>query len=215
MKASRADLAQGSTSLLIVRHGETIWGAQNRFAGRTDVPLNLKGERQAIAVGHRLATLRPELVFSSPLQRCRLTAEAIVKAAKVPAGVVIDEGITDGKLGDWAGLTAAQIAEQHPADFQAWRSDVDATPPGGESFTDIRRRVTDAVRRIVDAHRGKVIVLVTHAAPSKMLLVWGLGAATDVAYRTRIDNASVTGILIDDQDNSTVWTVNDTGHLVG
>ncbi len=215
MKASRAGLPAGVTSLLIVRHGETTWGALNKFAGRTDVPLTSRGERQAVAVGHRLKTLHPDLIFSSPLQRCRLTAEAIVAAAGIPSGVVIDHGITDGALGYWSGLTSAQIAEQHCADFDSWRSDVNASPPEGESFEQIRTRVTIAAQQIVQHNRGKVIVLVTHAAPSKMLLVWGLDAPTEVAYRTRIDNASVTGILVDAQDNSTVWTVNDTGHLIG
>ncbi|AZI57763.1 histidine phosphatase family protein [Nakamurella antarctica] len=215
VKSARVARAADVTSLLIVRHGQTTWGAQGRFVGRTDIELTGRGIRQAKAVGHRLLPMRPDLVVSSPLLRCRVTADAIVSAAGVAHPVLVHDGLIDGELGEWTGMSADDIEQRYPEQFAAWRSDADAAPPGGESFADIRRRITATVCQLVEENRGKVLVLTTHAAPSKMVVMWGLGAPTEVAYRIRVDNASVTGIDVDAENVRTVWTVNDTGHLMG
>ena len=65
------------------------------------------------------------------------------------------------------------------------------------------------------AHHGRSVVVVSHAAPIRALLTWALGTGVDVAYRLRIDNASVSGMLIDPSGAITVWTINETGHLLG
>ena len=62
---------------------------------------------------------------------------------------------------------------------------------------------------------GRAVVVVSHAAPIRALLTWALGTPVDVAYRLRVDNASVSGVLIDPQGGVTVWTINETGHLLG
>ena len=64
--------------------------------------------------------MAPAVVLTSPLQRCRNTAEAI--AAEVGAPVVVDERLIDGVLGDWTGLRAAEIEERWPDEFASWRS---------------------------------------------------------------------------------------------
>ena len=90
-------LPTGATKVLVVRHGETTWGADGRFAGREDVPLTSRGRRQASSVGDRVKALRPSVVLTSPLQRCRLTANAIGGAAGAP--VVAHDDLLDGLLG--------------------------------------------------------------------------------------------------------------------
>ncbi|MDQ2847907.1 MAG: histidine phosphatase family protein, partial [Actinomycetota bacterium] len=204
----------GSTTLLVVRHGQTTWGAENRFAGREDVPLTDEGVAEAEAVAARLSLLNVSAVVTSPLQRCRRTAEIIAEATGLPSGAVTEnDDLFDGSLGEWTGFTAAEIAEKWPSEFEAWRSDPDAAPPGGESFSVIRDRVRAAVRRTLESHRGGTVVLVTHAAAAKMLVVAALGVPSAVAYRTRIDNCSVSMITVDVDGSTMVCSVNDTGHL--
>jgi probable phosphoglycerate mutase len=137
----------GATRIVIVRHGETTWGAASRFAGGEDVPLTPRGEAEAASVGERVARIGPAVVVTSPLQRCRVTAEAIGAVSGVP--VVVVDGLTDGALGEWSGCTAAQIAERWPEQFAVWRADPDARPPGGESFTDVRERVVPVISDLV------------------------------------------------------------------
>lgn len=214
VQALPAAARPGSTTLLVVRHGQSTWGAQNRFAGLEDVPLTDQGVAEAGALAERLAELGVTAVISSPLSRCRRTAEIIAKATCLPAGAVgDDDDLLDGALGEWTGYTTAEIAEKWPTEFEAWRCDPDAAPPGGESFTDIRDRVRMAIRRALDSHRGTVVVLVTHAAAVKMLVVAALGVPSAVAYRTRVDNCSVSMLTVDVDGSTMVCSVNDTGHL--
>lgn len=213
------DRAPGVTSLLIVRHGETTWGVGGRYAGQVDVPLTERGERQSRQVARRLSPLAPDVVLTSPLDRCRSTAEVIAASAFPHRGprceVIVDERLTDQSLGAWTGHTESEIAAGWPADFRRWRDDIDAAPPAGESLTDLQSRCAAATRETIAAHRGKSVVVVSHAAPIRALLTWALGTPVDVAYRLRIDNASVSGVLVGPQDAMTVWTINETGHLLG
>ncbi len=205
--------------MLIVRHGETTWGAAGRYAGQVDVPLTDLGRRQSRQVARRLAPLAADVVLTSPLDRCRATAEAIAASASARRGprceVRVDERLTDQSLGEWTGRSETEIAGRWPADFRRWRDDVHAAPPAGESLADLRVRCVAATEQAVDGHRGKSIVVVSHAAPIRALLTWALGTPVDVAYRLRVDNASVSGVLVDPQGATTVWTINETGHLLG
>ncbi len=115
------------TRFVIVRHGETTWGAQARFAGRKDVSLTPRGRRQAAAVAGRIRDLAPVAVLTSPLQRCRNTAQAI--AAEVGAPVLVDDRLIDGMLGDWTGFPGRRDRGAMAAGVR---------PPGGRTRT--RRR---------------------------------------------------------------------------
>jgi broad specificity phosphatase PhoE/ribonuclease HI len=201
------------TRFVIVRHGETTWGAEARFAGRHDVSLTPRGRRQASAVAGRIARLAPAVVLTSPLQRCRNTAQAI--AAEVGAPVLVDDRLIDGLLGDWTGFRANEIEQRWPQEFAAWRSDPDARPPGGESFTDIRQRVRPLMTDALTTYRGHTVVLVTHAAPSKMILATALDVDSAVAYRVRVDTASLSGFTVEADGAVMVWAINETGHLIG
>ncbi len=211
--AAPAEMVDGATRVVLVRHGQTTWGAELRFAGRQDVPLTALGRSQATAVGKRIGTLAPTHILTSPLQRCTSTAAVI--ADEVRATVTVDERLVDGLLGDWTGFRVDQIAERWPREFAAWRSDPDAAPPGGESFTGIRDRVWPVVDDAVESRRGTTLVLVTHAAPAKMILAAALGADSGIAYRVRIDTASLSGFTVQPSGAVMVWAVNETGHLVG
>ena len=204
---------------MMVRHGETTWGVARRYAGQVDVPLTEKGQRQSRQVARRLAPLKPDVVISSPLDRCRWTAEAIAATASPRRGplceVEIDDRLTDQALGDWTGKSEAEISAHWPAAFAAWRTDPDAAAPGGEALADLRARAEKAVTEVIAAHHGKSIVVVSHAALIRALLSWALGTTVDVAYRLRVDNASVSGLLVGATGEINVWTINETGHLLG
>jgi probable phosphoglycerate mutase len=216
LQLHRPGAGPGTTTLLVVRHGVTTWGEHGRFAGREDVALTERGVAQARAVAARLAGDGVTAVVSSTLQRCRRTAEIIAAATGSAAvAVTTDDGLLDGRLGEWSGFTAAEIARKWPAEFEAWRSDPQAAPPGGESFAQVRDRGRGTVQRVLAAHRGGTVVLVTHAATTKMLLVEALAAPLDVAYKIRVDTCSISMITVDRDGATMVCSINDTGHLRG
>lgn len=206
-------LPAGATRVLVIRHGETTWGADGRFAGREDVPLTDRGRQQALSVADRLRDLGPDVVLTSPLQRCRLTAQAIGDAAGAP--VVVHERLLDGLLGEWTGLRPAEIEQGWPEIFAVWRSDTAARPPGGESFDEIRSRVGPLIEEVARRYRGRTVVLVTHAATTKMILTSALDVGSATAYRLRVDTASLSGFTVDGDGGIVVWAVNETGHLTG
>ena len=199
------------TRFLLVRHGETTYGAQGRFAGREDVPLTDRGRRQAAAVADRIGSLPPAVVLTSPLGRCRDTATAIATATAVP--LVSDERLLDEGLGEWTGLRVAQIERDWPAEFAAWRRDPAGAPPGGESFTQVRDRVKPLMTEALQIYRGHTVVLVTHAAVAKMILTTALQVDPAVAYRLRVDTGSLSAFTVEEDGGIVVWAVNETGHL--
>ncbi len=198
------------TTVVVIRHGQTTWGALGRYAGREDVPLTDLGREQADAVAERVGRLRPAAVVTSPLRRCRDTADAIA-GDLIP--VLDAPGLLDGKLGEWTGFTVDQIAQRWPDQFSRWRSDAAAAPPGGESFEQIRMRSVAALRSVLVDYAGRTIVLVTHSATTKMLLAHALDVPSTIAYRLRIDNASFSVFTLDEAGAAVVLTINETGHL--
>lgn len=127
----------------------------------------------------------------------------------------MDEGLLDGLLGDWTGYRAAEIEARWPREFADWRSDPDARPPGGESFNEIRARVRPLMTEVLNRYRGHTVVLVSHAAPTKMILATALDVNSAVAYRLRVDTASVSGFTMEADGAVMVWAINETGHLIG
>ena len=200
-----------ATRFLVIRHGETTFGAQARFTGREDVPLTDRGRRQAAAVADRVGSLAPAVVLTSPLVRCRDTAKAI--GTRSGAQSVEDDRLLDGGLGEWTGLRVDEIEAGWPEEFAAWRRDPAGAPPGGESFTQVRDRVRPLMTEALRDYQGDTVVLVTHAAVAKMILTTALQVDPAVAYRLRVDTGSLSAFSVAEDGSIVVWAVNETGHL--
>jgi probable phosphoglycerate mutase len=199
------------TRFLVVRHGQSTYGAQGRFTGLRDVPLTAAGREQAVAVADRIGPLTPAVVLTSPLIRCRDTAAII--AGRVGAPTVEDDRLLDERLGDWTGLRIDQIEAGWPDDLIIWRRDPAAAPPDGESFVQVRERVRPLLTEARRAYRGHTVVLVTHAAVAKMILVTALQVDPAAAYRLRVDTGSLSAFDVDEAGGVVVRSVNETAHL--
>jgi probable phosphoglycerate mutase len=129
--------------LLLVRHGVTENNIEARFTGQSDVSLSPLGERQAEALGLRLASERLDAVISSDLRRALTTAEAIVRYSRLPMSV--DQDLREISLGEWEGLTYAEVLERDPVHAAQWQSDsLHVAPPGGETTYQFRDRLVRA-----------------------------------------------------------------------
>ncbi|WP_420121528.1 bifunctional RNase H/acid phosphatase [Nakamurella sp.] len=199
------------TRFLVVRHGQSTFGAQGRFTGREDVPLTEIGRSQAAAVARRIAPAGPVVVLTSPLVRCRETAAAVAGPAAAP--LIEDDRLLDEQLGDWTGLREAEIGAGWPAELARWRRDPAAAPPGGESFLQVRDRVRPVLTEALSTYRGHAVVLVTHAAVAKMILTTALQADPAVAFRLRVDTGSLSAVDVDAAGGIVVRSVNETAHL--
>jgi broad specificity phosphatase PhoE/ribonuclease HI len=200
------------TRLILVRHGSTEHSPQRKYSGRNDLALSELGASQAAALGRRASSFGPvAAVISSPLRRARETAAPI--AATLGCPVEVAEGLVETDFGTWEGLTMAEVQERWPADHAAWLASPEQAPPGGESFTEVARRVRRARDEIIAAHPGETVVLVSHVTPIKILLVLVLEAPMSAMYRMSLDTASISSADYFPNGAGSMRSFNDTAHL--
>jgi glucosyl-3-phosphoglycerate phosphatase len=158
----------GRRRLVLLRHGQTIWNAEGRFQGQSDIPLDETGREQAERAARLLAALQPDAIVSSDLCRAAETAEPLSRLTGLT--VSLDKDLRERHGGQWEGLTDADIRERYPAEHAAW------SPPGGESGPVIASRVSAALERVADAlPGGGLAVVVSHGAAIRLGMARLLG----------------------------------------
>ncbi len=202
--------AGAPTTFLLLRHGETALTPHKRFSGSSGANPELSpvGWQQAEAVAAAFAG-RDDVtaLISSPLLRCRQTAEAV--APRLDLDVRQDKAWRETDFGAWEGLSFAEVRERHPEDLAAWLASADAPPTGGgESFADVARRVAVARDRAIARYPGRTILVVTHVTPIKTLLRLALGAPAESMFRIELSAASLSEIAYYPDGNASVRCVN-------
>jgi probable phosphoglycerate mutase len=155
-----------AASLVLLRHGQSVWLAEGRFQGQADTPLSPLGERQAALAGARLAdpAAAPRLpvppgdpiaIIHSPLARTAQTAAAVAAAIAArgrPAPPLVPEaGLAEVAQGAWEGLYQREVEAGWSAQIAGWRRDpVRIFAPGGESLVTVDRRVRAALARVIE-----------------------------------------------------------------
>ncbi len=206
--------AQGDpTATLLLRHGQTPMSVQKRYAGRSDVPLTDAGVRQAAAAAKRLASAGLDVIVTSPLVRATRTAEEV--AAVTGAQVVTEDGFRETDFGAWEGQTFAEVRERWPAEMAAWLADPAVPPPGGESFAEVSKRVTDALQHVLAGWERQTVLIVSHVTPIKTLVAAALLAPPSSLYRMHLDVAALCEIDWYADGPAVLRSFNDTGHLAG
>jgi len=162
------------TRLVLVRHGETIWHADKRYAGSTDIPLNSRGMEQAEQLADWAASANLAAIWVSPLLRARQTAAPSERATGVTAH--IDARLREIHFGQGEGLTTVELRQSFPEAFAAFQSDpVSHHLPGGEDPRDVAQRAVECFKEIEALHpRGRVLV-VTHNTLIRVALCQLLG----------------------------------------
>lgn len=180
--------------LLLVRHAATAWHGQGRVLGHNDIPLNEEGHAQARRLAEKLSDLPISRVIASPLQRAAQTAEAL--AAPHDVKPTIDPRLTDLRVGEWDGMTFAELALRD--DFRRFQSDPLGVPiPGGESLEQGLHRALAVIHDLGHgSDQGEIIALVTHADIVRFLLCHYLAASLASYLRLRISVASVSTLSL-------------------
>ncbi|PRX47254.1 glucosyl-3-phosphoglycerate phosphatase (pgm family) [Prauserella shujinwangii] len=147
--------------LVLWRHGETDFNAAGRMQGHLDSALTEVGWNQARFAAPALARFAPDLVIASDLRRATDTATVLTEAIGVP--LRIDKRLRETHLGEWQGLTGAEVDVRAPGERERWRSDATWAPPGGESRVDVADRAQEVV---ADLLRGgedhETVLLAAH-----------------------------------------------------
>jgi broad specificity phosphatase PhoE len=147
------------------RHGQTVWNAERRFQGQSDIPLDETGQAQAERAARLLAGLRPDLIVSSDLSRAAGTAAALARLTGLE--VTLDKDLRERHGGCWEGLTDTEIRARYPVEHANW------SPPDGEPTPVVAERVAAALHRIAalltesDLTTGLAVV-VSHGAALRL-----------------------------------------------
>lgn len=153
-------------TIYLLRHCETE-GSFQRCIGVTDVPLSAEGVKHAQRLGAYFADKKIAAVFCSSTERAVRTARAV---AGEGTAVTKREDLHEIDMGDWDGLSFAEIRARFPEEYrQRGLALADFTPPHGESFAACRERAKKAMRRIACGTEGDIVV-VAHAGFNRAFL---------------------------------------------
>lgn len=182
----------------LLRHGETIWHRDNRYAGRSDIPLNDRGKAQAAAVQPWARAARLTAVASSDLERAVVTAATVAHGAGIPA--CIDDRLREVDFGRGEGLTRAQMRERFPVELDSFlRAPATHPLPGGEPGEKAVTRALDALADTISGVPDDArLAVVAHTTIIRLILCRTLGLPLD-DYRRRfpsLGNVTVTTLRL-------------------
>lgn len=156
--------------LLLIRHGQTTYNATGRMQGHLDTELSEIGLSQARAAADLLVDKQITAIVASDLIRARDTAAVI--GEKLGIKVDVDKRLRETHLGDWQGMTSAEVDEQYPGARAIWRHDPTWAPPQGESRVDVATRARPVIDELMRAHpewdEGAVLVVAHGGAISAL-----------------------------------------------
>ena len=200
-----------TTTVLLVRHGQTSSNVTGFYMGWSDEDLNEVGYTQARSLSSRLASLPIASVYTSPLRRAYTTAAILAEPHKLE--LKFSDDLTEIRLGDWQGLHMDEIKRRWPELWQQSRIDPsELTMPNGESFGQVTERAVRAFEMVVKANQGKLVAIVTHDVIIRVLAAYILGVSNSIYRRFEINNTSLSVIGVAN-NNSRLITLNDTSHL--
>lgn len=162
--------------LLLLRHGQIKANRLGRWHGSTDSPLTWRGRREARRTARFVAATEPPLgaIYSSPLARCRATADIVARRLGLDVTVLPD--LREYAIGDWEDTPFTDLAARYQF-VELATADYDFAPPGGETLRQVAERIVPALETIHRQHDDHERVLVV-----------GHGAALAVALGALIDN---------------------------
>lgn len=197
--------------LFVVRHGETEWVRERRFAGSRDIPLTEAGRDQCAAVGRALAGTAVAAVYASPLERARASAEVIAEPHGLSVRIV--PAFSEMSFGSWEGLTRDEVRERYPDAWARWRSTPHLLEPqGGETVPGVAARVTAGIAALQAAHDSQTIVLVSHGVVARLIVLDALGLGLERLWTLDAAPAGITEIEYE-PGWATVHRMNTVAHL--
>jgi 2,3-bisphosphoglycerate-dependent phosphoglycerate mutase len=161
-------------TLVLVRHGESLWNLENRFTGWVDVPLTEKGAAEARRAGELLKGFRFEVAYTSVLSRAEETLRIIMETAGIHVPVIRDQALNERHYGDLQGLNKEDTARRYGAEqVKLWRRSYDIPPPNGESLELTAKRTLPFFDRCIagDLRLGKNVLVVAHGNSNRSIVM--------------------------------------------
>lgn len=160
--------------LVLVRHGQSIWNAQDRFTGWVDVPLSEQGVAEAKRAGQLLKGLEFDVAYTSSLMRAQSTLSIMLAEMNSTVPVIKDQALNERMYGDLQGMNKQRMREKFGAEIvQLWRRSYDIPPPGGESLKDTAARTLPFFDRAIlgDIRDGRNVLVAAHGNSNRSIVM--------------------------------------------
>ena len=203
-----------TTRIYLIRHGATIFSAEDRFAGATDVDLSDEGRRQAEALALRLSDDHITAVYCSPMRRTIETATIVARPHNLTP--LLRDGLREINHGRWESLRRSDVEAQFPEEYAAWEEDPFIYAPlDGESGLSVMARALPVIREVVSQHKDENVAVVSHKATIRLIISSLLGFDPR-GYRDRLDQAPACLNVLDFKDpvRARLMVFNDVSHYV-
>lgn len=190
----------------LLRHGQTAWNADNnRYCGRTDIPLTGLGKQQAETVKQQLQGIVLDGVYSSPLQRAAETARTASGT-----NVITDQRLIEADFGQWENKTREEFVAEIPKSWEDWNNDPTNTQAGitGETGKEIVLRVDAFFTEMITKHADGSILVAAHNGVNRLYLAYKLGMPLRNYRQIVQHNSSITLFTLDDDGTLTLEYLN-------
>jgi alpha-ribazole phosphatase/probable phosphoglycerate mutase len=182
-------------NLLLVRHGETQSNLKKIYSGNSLEGLNRKGIIQAKRVAEELKSFNIYALYSSPIQRAIQTA--LIIGEIINKEIIVENAFREMELGPWEGLAERDIVRKYPKEWKIWQSRPSKLMlPGRETLEQLLNRVLEGINKIYKPIGDKAVVIVTHVAIIRVLLLWYNKKKLDLYKKINVSNAEIFSIKI-------------------
>jgi len=197
--------------LYLVRHGESEWNKLQRIQGHKNIPLSEMGRYQASKLAKRLKNEEIDLIYSSDLKRAFETAKIV--GDELGIEVTPLEAFREIRMGVWEGLSIEEVIKNYPEEHLKWMNEPhNFHLEGAETLLDLQKRSIKAVNKIFEANPNKNIMIVSHSATIKVIILGILNM--DLSYYSKMSLNNVSLSIIEFRDyNNVLKLLNDTCHL--
>lgn len=161
-------------TLILLRHGQSIWNMENRFTGTVDVDLSLQGELEASRAAALLKQYTIDIAYTSVLRRAIHTLDIILTKNNLSIPVIQDASLNERNYGDLQGLDKTETAQRFGFDqIQLWRRGYDVSPPNGESLKETCNRVIPYYHAEIEPkiESGQTVLVVAHGNSLRALMM--------------------------------------------
>tara|TARA_B100000424_G_C22894418_1_gene475754 strand:+ start:56 stop:646 length:591 start_codon:yes stop_codon:yes gene_type:complete len=153
--------------MVLLRHGQSVWNAENKFTGWTDVDLSPKGEKEAELAGKKLSEIKFDVVHTSELIRAQRTAKIVISQNKYSDKPIThhDQRLNERHYGSLQGLDKDETRQKFGAEqVHIWRRSFDIPPPDGESLEMCAKRTLPYLNEEIepDLQSGKNVLVAAH-----------------------------------------------------
>lgn len=177
-----------------------------RIYGQTDLPADCSD--RSVFAGLADAMPAGAVWLASHLQRTHQTAAAIRDAGHAAPEPIAIEALAEQHFGEWQGQSRKEVFAKFGADHGFWLAPAEHAPPGGESFAELMRRVSEAIDRLTVEHAGRDIVAVTHGGTIRAAMGHALGLTPARSLGFVVDNCSLTRLdHVDGGDGGSAWRI--------